>query len=234
MAFKGLKDLFIISDEKPNGETKTPQPVTETKTKFPTTEPQPTSIFSNLGFGKSNATAPVGVSSDEHIAKAVETYEKGFDSLNQTGYDFYEFYKTVQQGGADNPQVYQMCFTMGSAMDKSITKEKLLQQADYYISEITKVYNDNVTKGNVKKQDLTTQKNSENQSLVSELDMMKQQLEALKIQIQDRENKLNAIGGKYEPKLSEIESKLAANDIAKNKIINSIEQVKQGVINNLK
>ncbi len=228
-----LKDYFIVNDKADN--EKKIEPTKETKKTFPVSDSQPSNAFANIGFGKSNVETPQSNhSSNEYIAKAIETYENGFESLNQPGYDFFEFYKTVLQGGIDNPQVYQMCFTMGNAMDKTITKEKLLQQSDFYISEITKVYNDNVNKGNIKRQDLITQKNNENQSLITELEMMKQQMEALKVQIQDRENKLSAIGGKYEPKLSEIESKLAANDIAKTILVNSIEQVKQGINNNLK
>jgi hypothetical protein len=64
--------------------------------------------------------------------------------------------------------------------------------------------------------------------------MMEQQLEALKTQIQDRQNKLNAIGGKYEPMISDVDNKIVANETAKNQIVQSIEQVKSGIINNLK
>jgi hypothetical protein len=34
--------------------------------------------------------------------------------------------------------------------------------------------------------------------------------------------------------LAEVETKIAANDLAKQKIVGSIEQVKNGIINNLK
>jgi hypothetical protein len=168
------------------------------------------------------------------LVKAIEVYKSGFDSLNQNGYDFYEFYQAITQGGVNNPQIYPMAFTMANAMDKSVTKDKLIQTADFYLSEINKVYNDYVAKGNGKKQDLITQKNNENQALVTELSMMEQQLEALKTQIQDRQNKLNAIGGKYEPMISDVDNKLSANEMAKNQIVQSIEQVKTGIINNLK
>jgi hypothetical protein len=127
-----------------------------------------------------------------------------------------------------------MAFGMGTAMDKTITKDKLLMQSDFYITEINKVYNDYVVKGNGKRQEVINQKNHENESLLGELNLMRQQLEQLQIQISDRENKLSVIDSKYGPILNEVDSKIAANDLAKQKIVGSIEQVKNGIINNLK
>jgi hypothetical protein len=239
----GLKDLFIVSDE--NSENKPVQePVKQSApstTKFPNSEPKieapTTSAFSSFGFGGSPTPTPTYQASNvsnEVLAKTLEMYEAGFDSLNQPGYDFYEFFKSVMAGGIDNPAIYAMAFQMGSVMDKTITKDKLLMQSDFYISEINKVYNDYVTKGNGKRQEVINQKNHENESLVGELNLMKQQLEQLQIQITDRENKLSVIDSKYGPMLSEVESKIAANDLAKQKIVGSIEQVKNGIINNLK
>lgn len=240
----GLKSLFIIDE---NADKPKQEPAKNTsKTKFPAAEPQDTEkpistksetngLFGSFSFGKTTPS-PINSNqvSEEHLSKAMEIYQNGFDSLNQPGIDFYEYYQSVTNGGVQNPQVYTMAFSMCSSMDKTITKEKLVQQADYYMSEITKQYNEFITKGNLKKDELVGQKSSENQALLGELDMLKQQQEAILIQIKDRETKLSAIGSKYEPKISEIDSKLAANDLAKNKVIQSIEQVKQGIINNLK
>ncbi len=238
----GFKDLFINSDESSTDKPKKTETVKEAgKTKFPSTETneKPQSQASSFGFnfGKSNPVSTPSFTSqpsDEHLAKAMEIYQNGFESLNQPGYDFYEYYQAVSNAGIENPQIYAMAFSMGLGMDRTINKEKLLSQSEYYVIEINKVYNDYITKGNAKKQELISQKEHENESLINELGLLKQQLEAITIQIKDRENKLQAIGSKYEPKISEIDSKLNANSLAKNKVITSIEQVKQGIINNLK
>lgn len=231
-----LKSWFVN-----DAEGSTPTPSTEqmpqsNATKFPTSE---TSQPSSFSF-PTTPTTPTPTQtfapsvSQEHFNNALEVYEKGFDSLNQPGYDFYEFFQAVMNAGVDNPQIYQMAFMMGTGMDKTITKEKLVEQSNFYVTEITKVYNEYVAKGSAKKQETIDQKTNENQSLVGELDLMRQQMEALKTQIADREMKLQAIDGKYGPKLQEIEGKLAANDMAKNKIVQSIEQVKNGIVFNLK
>ena len=232
----GFKSWFVNDVEDTTSTQSTEQIPQSNTTKFPTSDSS--SQPSSFSFPTTQTSSPIPSYtpsvSQEHLNNALEVYEKGFDSLNQPGYDFYEFFQAVMNAGADNPQIYQMAFMMGSGMDKTITKDKLVEQSNFYIGEINKVYNEYVSKGNSKKQETIDQKTNENQSLVGELDLMRQQMEALKTQIADREMKLQAIDGKYGPKLREIESKLAANDMAKNKIIQSIEQVKNGIVINLK
>jgi len=233
------KDLFVNGDVNTEAKNQQPKQEATTTTKFPTTTNSTPASNNIFGFSMSQtqpqtSTFTGGQVSTEHLEKALEIYQKGFDSLNQAGYDFYEFYQAVVHGGIDNPQIYSMAYAMGYGMDKTISKDKLLQQADFYLSEIRKVYSDNVAKGNSKKESLLAQKSSENQALSSELDLMRQQMEALKLQIQDRENKLSAIDGKYSPMISDVESKLSANEAANAQIVQTIQQVKNGIFNNLK
>ena len=240
----GFKDLFIVNEETSNDKPKTDTAKPSgSNIKFPTAETKKVeespSILTSL-FGQTNSVqAPPTFStpttvSDEYLEKALVLYQNGFDSLNQPGFDFYEFYQSVANAGISNPQIYTMAFSLASSMDKTVTKDKLVQQAEYYISEIGKVYTDFVSKGNAKKIEVESQKTQENQSLINELNVMNQQLEALKIQIEDRNKKLSAIGTKYDPQLIEIGNKLNANTMAKDKIIQSIEQVKNGIITNIK
>jgi hypothetical protein len=236
----GLRDLFIVSDEKPKDK---PAKVTQTKTevnqtKFPTDDTEkndnPFNEFtSNFGFGGKPESKPVNVS-NEHLANAIDLYERGFDSLNQPGYDFYEYFKAVLAGGVDNSQIFTMAFSMANAMDKNVTKESLLSQSDFYTSEITKVYSDFVSKGNAKLSDVNNQRIAENESLVGELKLMNEQLEMLTTQINDRKQKLSVIEVKYGTMVNDVETKIAANDIAKEKLLGSINKVKEGIKNNLK
>lgn len=214
----------------------------KSKTQFPsnnqTVKTEDTnSVFSfNFGMGKSNPTPTpqnTGVS-QEQINKALAIYEQGFKSLKQAGYDFQDLYEQLTDEDKGNPAAYQMAVRMASKFDKSVTKEKLMQSADFYIGKIIENYNNFVASGNAKKQEIVNQKTSESQALNNEMSMLQQQLIALQTQIQDRQNKINNIDNKYAGLLSDMDAKLAANDIAKNQMVNSLETVKQGVINNLK
>ena len=242
----GLIDLFIVSDKPTEEPVKQSQPVKETKapvTRFPTSEPEvkeSSGLFNSFGFNKVE-TPKVETTfksnpsvSQEQILNAVQIYQNGFDSLNQQGYDFYEFYQAILSAGVENQQVYPMALAMASAMDKTITKDKLVEQSRFYVAEIKKVYDDFVSKGNQKKQELTNQKNEENRLLVNDLNSFHEQMEMLKTQIADRERKISEIDGKYSPKIAEIDEKLMANDMAKDKIVKSIEQVQQGILNNIR
>lgn len=238
-----FKDLFIVDENSTDKPTETAKPSAST-TKFPTAATTEVPAASTYSFPTAETTTPTfttvatpaftSAPSSEYLNKALELYQKGFDSLNQPGFDFYEFYQSVASGGIDNPAVYAMAFQMASAMDKSISKTSLVQQADFYLAEIQKVYEDFLSKGQAKRQEVEGLKANENQSLTNELNDMRHQLEALQTQIEDRTRKLSLIDSKYNPQLSEIDSKLAANTTAKDRILNSIQTVKQGINNNIK
>jgi hypothetical protein len=224
-----FKSLFVTDEEGDKKET-----VKQTGFKFPVAE---TAQVSTPFFSTAEKVEPAqftGAPTAEHLDNARTIYSNAFENLNKPGFDFYEYFQSVAHGGINNPQTYTMAFAMGSAMEKTLTKDLLLQQADYYIGEINKGYNDFIQKGSGKKQALVDQKTNEAKSLTNELDLMRQQLEALQLQISDRQNKLQQIDTKYGPQISEVDSKLAANDTAKNELVGAINQVKQGITNNLK
>ena len=237
-----LKGLFIKDDEnekKDVQENKEPS-----KFKFPETsnnQEQSSNVTSFLGmnFGKTSSTPQVntvggGNPSQEQIAKAIGIYEQGLKSLKQSGYDFQDFFDALTEEDKANPSAYQMALRFASKMDKSITKDTLVQSADFYIGKVVENYNNFVASGSNKKQDVINQKTNEAQSLTNELSMLQQQLAALQTQIADRQNKINNIDSKYANMLNELDAKLVANDIAKNQVVQSLEQVKQGIINNIK
>ena len=229
----GFKDLFIVSEETDN---KTPEPKQETKVnvslnKFPTAQETPSFPPSNTP----SYTPSFGQVSDEQVNKIFEMYQNGFNSLNQPGYDFFEFYQAiVTSGGIDNPQMYNMAMSMGKAMDPTNTKEKLMNEADFYLNEIDKVYKNYVNTGSTKKETLVNQKESENRTLTDDLNNLRTQLEAITNQIKSKENQLSLIDNKYQPQISEIDNKLKANDVAKERIVSSILKVKNGINNNIK
>lgn len=237
----GFKSLFI------NDETDTTKPkATEVKkevNKFPVLDSQVEDIFANKSSSAAFPTFPQGntpvqsapIVSNEHLAKFTEMYHNGFIGLNQPSYDFYEFYQAIMtSGGIDNPQMYAMAMTMGTSMDKNNSKDRLLTQADFYLNEINKVYNQYVTTGNSKRQDLVTQKANEAESLQNDLINLKGQLEAIANQIKSKESNLSLIDNKYGSLIGDIESKLKANEMAKESIASSIEKVKAGIANNIK
>jgi hypothetical protein len=229
----GLKDLFFINNEEEE-KPETVAPIVTEAVKFPgvneTSNMTPPTTFPNVTPTVASINNP---SCQPHLEKIIQLYESGFDGLNQAGYDFYEFYKAVVSGGIDNPQVYAMALSMGKAMDGNVSKESLLSQSQYYFDEIMKVHKSYVDNGTTKKNQLLSTKENERSQLSSELDGLKMQMEAISNQIVSKQSSLSEIDNKYANELTEVDCKLMANDVAKDKILSSINAVKQGLTNNL-
>ena len=212
------KSLFI-NDETNNAEgaaaaqsTAPVLPTTESKFPNHATESFPTNSLTN-----------------PFLNEIFEVYDKGFESLNESGFDFFELYKSVIAVGVTNPQSYQMAFTMGKSIKSDLTKEFLLQKGSFYIAEIEKVYTKYDTIGKTKKADLDNSITKEKYNLsksISDLEAkiieLQKELEAKKIELQ----KIDPINMEQ---LSEIQLKMEANNLAKQKILTSINTVITGI-----
>ena len=103
-------NLFIVSDESSTDKASTPAPVKQPVVSFSDAQVEqtqaPAFTFNSEPTPTPTQTyqSPVHVS-NEYMQKTFEMYEKGFESLNKNGFDFYEFYQSVMQGGPTNPQV---------------------------------------------------------------------------------------------------------------------------------
>lgn len=236
-----FKDLFIIDDgsnvqQNPKStqnvqNQKEGQSVQNTQTKYEPSFPQNNgSVFSPNPVIKQKTFSD----SNPHLDKILDVYDKGFTSLNQSGYDFFEFFKAVCTAGIENPQVYQMALDMGMAMDQNVSKESLIKQADYYITELNKVHSTFSTDGQNKINDLSQKKNTESTTLSSAITSLKIQLSTIEDQIRTKENALSEIDNKYQPEIDEITLKIEANDTVKNTFIGNINKVKMNIINILK
>jgi hypothetical protein len=225
----GIKDFFFINE---NPEEKKEPEVAPTYTnKFPTSNPAPSIV---PAFTSQNQIPqPVAPNCEPYLNKVMEMYEKGFENLNQPGYDFFEFFKTISVGDKNNPSTYVMAYNMAKVMDASVNKENLISQADFYVNEITKVYNEYVNAGNSKKQDALAIQTSEKQSLSKELEDLNKQAAEISAKISAAKNNLENIASKHQPKIDEIDCKLMANEVAKKTILDSINIVKSGIQNNL-
>src|SRR5690348_1564667 len=109
-----------------------------------------TITFPNVNSQQNSATTLASQTSNPHLESVIGMYQKGFDSLNMPGPDFFEFFKTIMKSGADNKAAYTVAFDFIHGMDSSLTKDKLIEQANFYVNEITKVHADTASKGSAK------------------------------------------------------------------------------------
>lgn len=226
---KNWKSLFVKTDEKNEKASAAPAeqfsfPVGDTKVSSGTAIPA-------TGSNINQAT----------LAEVIAVYEKGIDSINMPGYDFYEFYKAIISVNNAGEQVYNMAFQMARSMDDNITPQKLVTDAEFYISKINEVHSQYAAQGQQKLNSLDATKNGEKNKLMQEIEsgtqqvnQLRNQLQALESEINQKRIKLSTVDGKYSPQESDIREKLLANDNARQISVMKLTTVKDGIQKNIK
>ena len=224
---KNWKSLFVKTDEE---------------------EEKPAAIPSagNFSFPVNAPLSPVNSApstpvADEAVNEVLTVYEKGIDSINMPGYDFYEFYKAISMIQGANEQVYMMAFQMAKSMDTTITSQKLVSDAEFYISKINEVHTQYNMQGEQKINSLINKKSEDKRKLSQEIDLASQQLTQLRNQMQALENEINqkrslltSIDTEYLPQENTIRQKLMANDSARQISVLKLTRVKEGIQQHVK
>jgi hypothetical protein len=233
----GLKDLIFVNPDDKNKE-KEGQARKEFTSKFPDsgatvkTAPPKTQGTTVTAPVKAAAITPDNPACGPHMDKIMSLYDQGFDGLNLDGYDFYEFFKGIISN-ADNPQMYGMALTMAKGIDSNVSKEKLLEQSQYYINEINKVHTQYSLNGSQKNEEQLKLKAAEESTLTLALTNIDNEIARLTAEKASKESALKTIDTKYADEIEEIQCKIMANDMAKDRIVGSIMKVVNGIKNNL-
>ena len=225
--FFNWKSLFINDEQSATAPTPAPvkQEYTAPTNKFPDQAPPPVSqstYSSNVNTSDSGINNP-------YLADVFAVYQKGFESLNNPGFDFFEMYSSVMAVGASNPQAYQMAFTMGKTINPTLTKELLLEKAKFYTTEIEKVYAKYDADGNAKKMGLDNSITAEKFNLTKTVEDLEAKIAQLQAELQVKKEELAKIDIGSREKYSEIQLKIEANNLAKGKLLESINTVVTGI-----
>ena len=220
------KSIFVNeegADKKPVENS--PPPVTQTN-KFP----ESNTSFPSAATNQMPAATPTNFDQNNPFLKDVlAVYDKGFESLNQPGFDFFELYKSVISVGATNPQAYQMAFTMGKTINPELSKPFLLEKAKFYTDEILKVYEKYNITGFSRKKELSDNVNSEKANLTKTIADLEGQIAKLQTELQKNKEQLSKVDTNNINQFSEFQLKIDANNLAKDTILNSINTVVTGI-----
>jgi hypothetical protein len=209
------KGLFINDATSGSSEPQAPEQPQTAVNKFPddqTTKP----------FIDNEASNPF-------LADVVSVYEKGFESLNSEGFDFFEMYRSVMAVGAGNPQSYQMAFAMGKTINSSLNKNALLDKARYYITEIEKVHAKFDADGKSKQTSIDNNITAEKNNLSKAIQELESKIVQLQNELQAKQAELLKVDSGSREKYSEIQLKIAANNLAKSRLLESINTVITGI-----
>jgi predicted nucleic acid-binding protein len=217
---KSFKNLFIKDDS----EEREP-PITNS---FPVSE---------SSKPENQSSSP----SNPYLQEIAEVYEKGLESINMPGYDFYDFFLAIKAAGSHSEAIYKMAFQMGKTLDSNITTQKLSADADYYISKLKEVYQNYSDKGKQKLKSLAAELKADRDGLTSEIHhidseiaRLKQQISSMEQKLAEARNQLTKVEEKYRPQQDVINLKLQANDQAMQISTKQLTSVKEGVLKYIK
>jgi hypothetical protein len=222
---KNWKSLFVKTDENEAGEN-------ADALSFPLNN-----TISSADIPSQPLATPPPSAQDPVLMEVIGVYESGLDSINMPGYDFYEFYKSVSGTGQPGEQMYKMAFSMAKTLDKTITVQKLIHDAEFYISKINEVHGQYVNQGQQKLSTIQEQKQTEKNKLQSEIDsasarmaQLRTELQQLEAAITQNRHALSRIDENTYPQEKAIREKLSANDTARSFSIQRLNMVKDGII----
>lgn len=189
-----------------------------------------------------NPTSPRSTgAANQYMGEIIEVYEKGLESINMPGYDFYDFYLVIKASGAENESVYKMAYQMGKALDKNLTSQKLAGDAEYYISKLNEVYKTYSDRGNRKLNALDSELRKEKEDLSnntsrleSDISNLRQQIITLEQRLSETRTQLAQVEGKYQPQQQVIKLKLEANDHAMEISIQKLKSIRDGILKYIK
>lgn len=220
---KSWKHLFVKTDEPKAGKEEA-----ETAFSFPASEPIVPAA------SKSSFIPPPA--NDTVVNEVIEVYESGLESINMPGYDFYEFYKAISSTGLSGEHTYQLAFQMAKTMDKTVTVQKLMNDAEFYISKINEVHGQYVNQGQVKLRSLEEKKNADKGQLQGEIDQgamrisqLRAELQQLEAAVNQKKAMLSKIDEGFLPQEKAIREKLVANDTARSVSIEKLQAIRDGI-----
>jgi transposase len=147
------------------------------------------------------------------------------ESLNKPGCDFFEVWNAAIEMGGANSNNIKAAFTSLRYVDKSLTKEKLLETSDFYISSLKKVLDTETDKRQEEKDKLLKQKEQEKANLTAEISDIEQQIIALQNKLADKKLQSEGINGKYKLPVELIEEKINNGHQSVNSVISEMQQV---------
>ncbi len=208
--FSGLKKL-LFKDEADN----TPPPAAQPAPVTPPTPPP-------LPGVPPAAAKPAGsaeVSDSSTRAKAYQMLE----SINQPGVDFMEVWNAAEESGGI-AQVKSV-FTALKYADKSLTKEKVLSTGRYYINALQEALAQDLQKKSAQRGQLENEKAAERKSLSDAVADLQGHIEKLRAALAEKQAALAGVDARYEPKLRELETRMASGREAIEELLQEMNTV---------
>lgn len=185
--------------------------------------PETSTVSSPVSTAETNDSNPMPAGNNVKEMK-LRTYQL-LESINKPGVDFFEVWNAaIEMGGANSGNI-KAAYTSLKYADKTLSKEKLQETGDFYISSLKKILETETVKRQDEKNKLLAQKEQEKASLTKEIIELEQQLIATQKKLADKKTQNDGINQKYQAPVEAIEQKITNGRDAVNNVLNEMQAV---------
>ena len=185
--------------------------------------------------------SPVGSKEQPLLEDFVQRLQNLINQNNQPGFDFLDFTESLfEEKQNPTPEIYKTVFRIAQKIDKSLTPARLMESAGFYKDLVQRTVENEVSKGEAKKQGLQSEKDNERNNLDKSLKETRSKIQELTKQIQELQNQdlalsnqLMAIDQKYGSQFIDIDRKINAIRSAREQVLVSIVDIEAGIKSNL-
>jgi hypothetical protein len=222
--FKKLKGIIIKEDE-------SDAPVSQsTATKSPSVAPVAAAM-------PSISTISLGAPDESLVDNLMLRFQKLIEEKNQPGFDFFE-YSAMVLGVSTSPAPdhFKMAFQGAKVMNPQVSKQQLLDSANFYKQTLEAAYLDTIKKGEEKRTAIAQQQANEQKQLNTEVATIGNQIAEFEKKIAElraaqaqKNTLLTTLAEKFAPQMSDVESKLNATSSAKDRVQERLLLVEDGL-----
>ena len=209
---KGLKRLLFTSD-----------PIEETA--------QPAKTFPEKEPAKAPpGSAPQTLSPDMQAPAASDNEMKLrvyqlLENMNKPGCDFFEVWNAAMEMGGANSANIKAAYTSLRFADKTLTRDKLLETGNYYISSLKQVLEAETQKRLHEKMQIDQERDQFRTSLDAEIASLEQQLLTIQEKLATKKQDRDTINQKYEPRITAINAKINGGQQSVNSVLSEMSGV---------
>ena len=214
--FSAFKKLFFTDEYLENKKDEDSEEVTlETET-----EPNIKKTIQN------SIEVPFVIQNIEETNTILNKIYNYLDSINSPEIDFIEVWDAMDEMGGINEVNLKSTFTVMKIASKGkLSKDLIISTGNHYLSKINEQINIDLASKSNEIKILENKKQDESIFLEKKQKETEEQIDKLQSELAQTKNFIQDLNLKYDPKLKEIQQKIAAGQEANNKITNEIKNI---------
>ena len=219
-----LKKLIFEDDKTSSApQSPTPAPAAPTQEKLNTPTQTYTSVTQPVATGKTPPPIPITANDGSTDLKEMKLKVYAIlEKLNEQGVDFFEVWNAAAAMGKVEENTLKAAYTSLKFVDSSLSKEKLVATGTNYANKLKETIAKESDQKQEEKKRTEQDRTMEIANLNSEIKTLTENITKLQDDLQKKQVALGQINEKYEPKIKEIEQKIAIGNAAVGEVITEI------------